>query len=72
MAKTWKVTLKLQKSVKRGNTSIAIRPGISFNVTTSSDSQPQGPEIQKPFLIAVGADSVCGSVSSSDFKIEKL
>jgi hypothetical protein len=71
MSKNWKVTLKQQKSVKRGTSSVAITPGVSFEVTTSGDSQPQAKEIEKPFLNSVNADSVVGSISISDFKIEK-
>ncbi|MFN5385213.1 MAG: hypothetical protein ACK5CO_00165 [Bacteroidota bacterium] len=72
MSKNWKVTLKQQKSVKRGSSSFAVTPGISFKVVTISDSQPQARDIEKPFLNAVNADSVVGTISTSDFKIEKV
>jgi hypothetical protein len=71
MSKHWNVTLKQQKSVKRGSSSFSVSPGISFKVVTSSDSQPQARDIEKPFLNAVNADSVVGSISTSDFKFEK-
>jgi hypothetical protein len=71
MSKTWSVTLKQQKSVKKGSASFAVSPGISFEGRTSGDSQPQASEIEKPFLNAVNADSAVGSISSSDFKIYK-
>jgi hypothetical protein len=57
--------------VKRGSSGFAVSPGISFTVLTSSDSQPQARDIEQPFLKAINADSINGSLSSSDFKIEK-
>jgi hypothetical protein len=71
MSKLWKLTLTQQKSVKRGSSGFAVSPGISFTVLTSSDSQPQARDIEQPFLKAINADSINGSLSSSDFKIEK-
>ena len=71
MSKLWKLTLTQQKSVKRGSSGFADSPGISFTVLTSSDSQPQARDIEQPFLKAINADSINGSISSSDFKIEK-
>ena len=71
MSKLWKLTLTQQKSVKRRSSGFAVSPGISFTVLTSSDSQPQARDIEQPFLKAINADSINGSISSSDFKIEK-
>jgi hypothetical protein len=72
MSKNWKLTLKHQKSVKKGGSSFAISPGISFVVMTQGDSQPQARDIENPFLLAANADSLVSSISTSDFKIEKL
>jgi len=72
MSMNWKLTLKQQKSVKKGGASFAISPGISFVVITLGDSQPQAKDIEKPFLIAANADSLGSSISTSDFKIEKV
>lgn len=71
-SKNWKLTLKQQKSVKKGEASFAISPGISFVVMTQGDSQPQARDIENPFLLAANADSLVSSISTSDFKIEKL
>lgn len=72
MPKNWKLTLKQQKSVKKGGSSFAVSPGISFVVMTQGDSQPQARDIENPFLLAANADSLVSSISTSDFKIEKL
>jgi hypothetical protein len=45
MTKNWKLTLKQQKSLKKGGASFAVSPGISFVVITQGDSQPQGTPI---------------------------
>ena len=71
-SKNWKLTLKQQKSVKKGEASFAISPGIRFVVMTQGDSQPQARDIENPFLLAANADSLVSSISTSDFKIEKL
>jgi hypothetical protein len=72
MSKNWKLTLKQQKSVKKGGTSFAVNPGITFVVTTQGDSQPQAKDIENPFLLAANADSLSSSITTSDFKIEKV
>ena len=72
MSKNWKLTLKQQKSVKKRGSSFAVSPGMSFVVMTQGDSQPQARDIENPFLLAANADSLVSSISTSDFKIEKV
>jgi hypothetical protein len=73
MGKIWKVTSKQQISAKRGTSGFSVPPGVTFTVVTAGDSQPQGKDIEGPFLTAVGATSLNspGSCTTSWFKIEK-
>ena len=71
MAKQWKLTTKQQVSVKKGSSSFMSPIGVTFTVVTSGDSQPQGKDIEGPFLQAVGGTALGSSCTISWFKIEK-
>ena len=72
MAKTWKLTTKQQVHVKKGSSGFMAPIGLSFTVVTSGDSQPQGKEIEGPFLKAVGGTELSSSCTTSWFKSKKL
>lgn len=71
MATIWKVTTKQSVHVKKGNAGFMAPIGVTFNVVSTSSSQPQGRDIEGPFLAAVGGTSLSSSCTTSWFKIEK-
>lgn len=67
----WRLTTKQQIHIKKGNSGFMAPIGLSFTVVTSGSSQPQGKEIEGPFLQACGGTSLSSSCTTSWFKIEK-
>ena len=66
------INIEATKKCKKRGSSFAVSTGMSFVVMTQGDSQPQARDIENPFLLAANADSLVSSISTSDFKIEKV
>jgi hypothetical protein len=71
MATQWKLTTKQSVGAKKGSAGFMTPIGLTFTVVTRDSSQPQGKEIEGPFLAAVGATSISSACTTSWFKIEK-